>query len=40
MRSASPGGDDALGKAGTAAPKFQRPTSARKAPPRVPVAQP
>ncbi|PNW76618.1 hypothetical protein CHLRE_11g467739v5 [Chlamydomonas reinhardtii] len=38
-RSASPGGEDPLNKSGSAAPKFQRPTSARKAPPRVPQPQ-
>ncbi|GLI70554.1 hypothetical protein VaNZ11_015474 [Volvox africanus] len=38
-RSASPGGDDPLNRSGSSAPKFQRPTSARKAPPRVPQAQ-
>ncbi|GLC72176.1 hypothetical protein PLESTF_001215200 [Pleodorina starrii] len=37
-RSVSPGADDALNRTG-GAPKFQRPTSARKAPPRVPQAQ-
>ncbi|KXZ48233.1 hypothetical protein GPECTOR_29g14 [Gonium pectorale] len=38
-RSASPGGDDPLNLSSNAPPKFQRPTSARKAPPRLPVAQ-
>ncbi|PNH08458.1 TRAF3-interacting protein 1 [Tetrabaena socialis] len=38
MRAASPGGDDPM-KGAAAAPKFQRPTSARKAPPRLPQPQ-